>query len=64
MQWRMPLLSVTIELILHTLKVLTLVTKVLMLVLILDLHYVVVPQLLQIFNHRPEISVDLIPRLL
>jgi hypothetical protein len=29
-----------------------------------DLHSVVVPQLLQIFNHRPEISVDVIPRLL
>jgi hypothetical protein len=32
-----------------------------MLVLILDLHSVVVPQLLQIFNQRPEIIVDVIP---
>jgi hypothetical protein len=38
--------------------------KVLMLVLIPDLHSVVVPQLLQIFNQRPKISVDVILRLL
>jgi hypothetical protein len=33
-------------------------------VLIPDLHSVVVPQLLQIFIQRPEISVDVILRLL
>jgi uncharacterized membrane protein len=37
--------------------------KVLTLVLILDLHSIIVPQLLQIFNQMPEISVDVIPRL-
>jgi hypothetical protein len=39
-------------------------TKVLTLVLIPDLHSVVAPHLLQIFNQMPEISVDVIPRLL
>jgi hypothetical protein len=39
-------------------------TKVLTLVLVLDLHSVVVPKVLQIFNQRPKISVDVIPRLL
>jgi hypothetical protein len=39
-------------------------TKVLTLVLIPDLHSVVAPHLLQIFNQRPEISVDVIPRVL
>jgi hypothetical protein len=35
-----------------------------MLVLTPDLHSIVVPQLLQIFNQMPEISIDVIPRLL
>jgi hypothetical protein len=38
--------------------------KVLTLVLIPDLHSIIVPQHLQIFNQIPEISVDVIPRLL
>jgi hypothetical protein len=38
--------------------------KVLTLVLIRDLHSIIVTQHLQIFNQRPEISVDVIPRLL
>jgi hypothetical protein len=33
-------------------------------VLILDLHFMIVPQHLQIFNQRAKISVDVIPRLL
>jgi hypothetical protein len=35
-----------------------------MLVLIPDLHSVIGPQLLQIFNQRPKISVNVILRLL
>jgi hypothetical protein len=35
-----------------------------MLVLILDLHSIIVSLHLQIFNQRPEISVDVILRLL
>jgi hypothetical protein len=35
-----------------------------MLVLIPDLHSIIVSQLLQIFNQRPKLSVDIIPRLL
>jgi hypothetical protein len=35
-----------------------------MLVLIPDLHSIIVPQHLQILNQRPELSVDIIPRLL
>jgi hypothetical protein len=38
--------------------------KVLILVLIPDLHSIIVPQYLQIFNQRPKISIDAIPRLL
>jgi hypothetical protein len=38
--------------------------KVLTLVLIQDLHSIIVPQHLQIFNKKPKISVDVIPRLL
>jgi hypothetical protein len=33
-------------------------------VLIVDLHSIIISQHLQIFNQRPEISVDIIPRLL
>jgi hypothetical protein len=38
--------------------------KVLMFVLIPDLHSIIVAQHLLIFNQRTEISVDVIPRLL